>query len=95
MNWTYLGIAAYLALGVFLTHLLLLEMHRPRRRFRDFALGSVLAPVLLVFLILLVLFEKLWARLVIVLDLEPPENMRAGPVEPTNSKPNTKTESSD
>tara|TARA_R110000868_G_scaffold49259_2_gene158871 strand:+ start:945 stop:1226 length:282 start_codon:yes stop_codon:yes gene_type:complete len=93
MNWTYIGIAAYLALGAFLTHLILMEMHRPRRRIRDFALGAVLAPILLVVLLLLLLFEKLWARLVIILDLEPPENMRAGPTEPASGKSTTKDES--
>ena len=72
--------------------MLLMEMHRPRRRLRDFALGSVLAPILLVALILLLLFEKLWARLVVVLDLEPPENMRAAPAEPASRKPASKDE---
>ncbi len=93
MNWTLPGIAAYLALGAFLTRLILMEMYRPPRRLRDFALRSVLAPILLVVLILSLLFEKLWAKLVIVLDLEPPENMQTGPSELTSGKSKSKDDS--
>ncbi len=41
-------------------------------------------PVLLVLALLMMLFEKLWARLLVLLDFDPPENMRAGPAPPQN-----------
>lgn len=36
-------------------------------------------PLVLLLALLLTLFEKAWARLLIALDFDPPENMRAGP----------------
>ena len=90
MTYTLSGIAAYLVLGAILTYSVFREMRRPRRRFRDFALGSVLMPILLVLLLLFILFEKLWARLLIVLDFDPPEDMRAGPAEPASKESGSK-----
>ena len=82
MNYVLYGVLAYLALGIFLTRSILMIAPTIRTRFRDYAVGAVLMPVLLLFALLLSLFEKLWARLLIALDYEPPENMRAGPDAP-------------
>jgi len=57
----------------------ILAIPRRRMRFWDLALGAVVMPVLSVFLFLCVLTEDLWKRLLIALDYNPPEEMRAGP----------------
>ena len=85
MNYVWWGIAAYLAVGMVLT-LKVLRIPRRRMRLRDLALGAVVMPVLSTALFLCVLFEDLWRRLIIVLDLDPPEEMRAGPKDPSDSE---------
>jgi hypothetical protein len=45
-------------------------------------LGAVVMPVLALILFLCTLFEGLWKRLLIALDYNPPEEMRAGPKPP-------------
>ncbi len=88
MNYTLIGIAVYLVFGAVLTHSMISGMHRRRGKVRDWVLGAVAMPVLFVVGLLCMAFEKLWARLMKVLDLEPPEEMRAGPADapPEKSK---------
>jgi len=71
--------AAYLLFGAVLTHSVLSGMHRRPRQVRDWLLGPVSLPVLFVIALLMAAFEKAWARLMKMLDLEPPEEMRPGP----------------
>jgi hypothetical protein len=59
-----------------------LAIPRRRPRFWDVALGAVVMPVLALILFLCTLFEGLWKRLLIALDYNPPEEMRAGPKPP-------------
>ena len=86
MNYMLFGIAAYLMVGAYLTHSRLAGMQKRRSLLRDWALGSALLPVVFLLGLLFILFEKLWARLLIVLDLDPTEDMRAGPAEPATRK---------
>ena len=81
MNYTLFGILAYLVLGVVLTRSVL-RIPRRRLRLRDMALGALFMPVLFVILLLSIFFEDLWKRLLIALDFNPPEEMRAGPDSP-------------
>ena len=78
MNYVYFGILAYLVLGVVLTRSVL-RAPRRRMRFWDIALGAVVIPVLSLVLFLFILCEDAWKRLLIALDFDPPEEMRAGP----------------
>lgn len=87
MEYLLYGLAAaYLIFGAVLTHSVIAGMHRRRGNLRDWVLGTVSMPVLFVLGLLLIAFEKAWARLMKVLDLEPPEEMRAGPVDPDRQK---------
>ena len=87
MEYVLYGLAAaYLIFGAVLTHSVIAGMHRRRGSIRDWVLGSVSMPVLFVLGLLLIAFEKAWARLMKILDLEPPEEMRAGPAEPAPEK---------
>ena len=81
MNATLIGLAAYLVFGAILTHGMISSMHRRRGNVRDWLLGTAAMPILFVAGLLCIAFEKLWARLMKVLDLEPPEEMRAGPAD--------------
>ena len=83
MKYVALSVALYLVLGFFLTRWIIKGTTR-RLGFRDIVVGPVAMPILCLFLILFTLCEKLWARLLIVLDLDPPEEMRAGPREPAD-----------
>lgn len=74
----YVLIAAYLITGLFLARSVL-RVPRKRMRLRDLALGAVVMPVLSTFLFLCIVFEAWWKRLLIALDYDPPEEMRAGP----------------
>lgn len=76
--------AAYLLWGIFLTHSLLSGLRRRRTIVRDWLLGPLVLPVLFVVGLVFMACEKLWARLLVMLDYEPPEQMRAGPVEPSS-----------
>ena len=86
MNTWYYVAAAYLAFGLYLTHGVFSGMHRPRRRLRDWALGAVSMPVLFIVGLIFMACEKIWARILPLLDFEKPEEMRAGPVEPDQKK---------
>lgn len=85
MDYILLGIlAVYLITGIVLTRSVL----RPNRRLRlrEVALGALFMTVLFVFLLLCILFEDLWKRLLIALDFNPPEEMRAGPKTPADGE---------
>ncbi len=85
MDYVLYGLAAaYLIFGAVLTHSVISGMHRRRGKFRDWALGTAFMPVIFVLGLICMAFEKLWARLKIVLDLEPVEELRAGPKEPAD-----------
>ena len=49
---------------------------------RDIVFGSVFMPILFIFFILFELLEEAWKRLLLALDYDAPEEMRAGPIEP-------------
>lgn len=82
MTYILSAIFIYLVLGLILTRNVL-RMPRRRMRFWDVALGAVIMPVLSLILFLCIIGEDLWKRLLIALDLNPPEEMRAGPKPPT------------
>lgn len=83
MTYVLWGIAAaYLAFGAFLTSSMMAAMHRRRHPIRDWVLGSCFMPVLFVVGLVCMFCEKLWARILPLLDFEPPEQMRAGPADP-------------
>lgn len=90
MNYWYAAAGAYLLFGLYLTHGVFAGMHKPRRRLRDWALGAVSMPVLFVVGLVFMAAERIWARLLPLLDFEKPEEMRAGPVEPGRGKPGPK-----
>lgn len=84
MDYVLYGlVAAYLIFGVVLTHSVISGMHRRRGKVRDWMLGVSFMPVVFVLGLVCLAFEKLWARLKIVLDLEPVEELRAGPKKPS------------
>ncbi len=60
----------------------ILRMPSRRPSFWDMVVGAFTMPVLFVCLLACVLFEDLWKRLLIALDYNPPEEMRAGPETP-------------
>ncbi len=77
----YLGsaILVYLLIGVVLTRSVSTRGPTLRISFRDVVVGAVLMPVVFLLALVCIAFEELWARLLIALDYEPPEEMRAGP----------------
>jgi hypothetical protein len=81
MNYVYAAIFAYLVVGLILSRNVL-AIPRRRMRFWDLMIGAVVMPVLSLILFLSILFEDLWKRLLIALDYNPPEEMRAGPKPP-------------
>ena len=85
MEYFLYGLAtAYLIFGAVLTHSVISGMHRRRGKFRDWVLGTAFMPIVFLIGLICIAFEKMWARLLIVLDLERPEEMRAGPKEPAD-----------
>lgn len=79
MKYFLFALSAYLVLGLYLTRSILKTAPTIKLRFKDYAIGAFLMPLVLLLALLLTLFEKAWARLLIALDFDPPENMRAGP----------------
>jgi hypothetical protein len=69
-------------IGIILTYNVL-ALPRRRLKLRDLVVGAVVMPVLAVVLVLCEVFEKAWKRLLIILDYNPPEEMRAGPKPPS------------
>ncbi len=80
MVYVYSALGVYLLIGLILTNSVLRAPSR-RMRYYDFALGAVVMPVLFVALMVMEAGHKLWKRLLIALDYNPPEEMRAGPKE--------------
>ncbi len=79
-------VVGYLVIGLILTRNVLRAPSK-RMRFWDFGLGAVVMPVLFVFLLLCILFQDLWKRLLLALDFKPPEDMHAGPQDPPEPDP--------
>ena len=88
MNYLLCGLLAYLVLGVVLSYAILPGPMKRRLRFRDVVLGAFFMPVLFLLLIFFDISEDMWARILIVLDFDPPEKMRAGPAERSSHKAN-------
>lgn len=83
MTYVLYGLlAAYLITGLILTRTIL-RAPRKRQRLRDLALGAVVMPVLFVALLVAEAFNKAWRRLMLMLDLKPPEEMQPGPPDPS------------
>ena len=78
MDYALDALAAYLVGGLILTRYVL-KAPSHRMRLRDYALGGLVMPVLFVVLLGLILIEDLWKKLLLALDFDPPEEMRAGP----------------
>lgn len=78
MYYFLYAILAYLLVGLIMSRKVL-RIPRRRLRFWDVVVGAVIMPVLSVVLFLCIIFEDLWKRLLIALDYNPPEEMRAGP----------------
>ena len=72
------AIAGYLFVGLLLTRVIL-RAPSHRMRIRDYLIGSVAMPILFVALLTCVVSEDLMRKILIALDFDPPENMRAGP----------------
>ncbi|MGE4064539.1 MAG: hypothetical protein AB7E79_14330 [Rhodospirillaceae bacterium] len=87
MNYALYALAAYLIVGLYLTHLVISSMVRRKWKFRDWILGAFAMPLVILAGLACELWEKAWARLMKILDLEPPEEMRPGPAAPANPKP--------
>lgn len=85
MIYVYSALGIYLLIGLILTTSVLRAPSR-RMRYYDFALGAVVMPVLFVALLVLEAANHLWKRLLIALNYDPPEEMRAGPQEPGDSE---------
>ena len=77
------GILAYLVLGFVLTRSVF-KAPSIRMRFSDVVLGAIFMPILVLLLVLFDFFEEMWKRLLIALDFDPPEEMRAGPQAPAD-----------
>ncbi len=82
-----IALAFYLVIGLILSRTVLRAKSRGRRSFWDVVVGAAIMPVLFVILLACILFEDLWKRLLIALDYEPPEEMRAGPETPAARDP--------
>ncbi len=79
MTYVLSAIATYLALGLFLTRYV--TAPKMRMRFSDLVLGGLFMPIIMTGLLLFMLYEAAWKRILIALAFDPPEEMRAGPKE--------------
>ena len=86
MVYVWAGLAAYLVIGLILTYSILPGPNKRPLRFRDIVLGSLFMPILFVILIVFDISEEMWAKILIVLDFDPPEIMRAKPRKEDRSK---------
>ena len=84
MIYVLSAIAAYLALGLFLTRYV--TAPKLRMRFGDAVLGACFMPIIMIGLLLFMLYEKMWKRILIALAFDPPEEMRASPKEEPTSE---------
>ncbi len=82
--------AAYLIFGAILTHAMLAAMHRRRHPLKDWVFGILGMPVLFFIGVVFMACEKLWARLLLLLAFEKPEEMRAGPKDTAPSNTNSR-----
>ena len=82
MTYLLILLAVYWLFGAGLTYSMRSGMHRRRTPVRDWLLGPVAMPVLFLVGLIFMACEKLWARLLPLLDYEKPEEMRAGPLPP-------------
>lgn len=80
MNYLYIGIGIYYVLGFILTRVIL-KGTTIRMGFRDFLVAPLAMPVLFVVLMVFDVSEEAWAKILVILDFEPPERMRAKPIE--------------
>lgn len=80
MGYVYIGIAVYYVLGFILTRVIL-KGTTIRMSFRDFVVAPFAMPVLFVVLMVFDISEEAWARILVMLDFDPPEQMRAKPLE--------------
>ncbi|MHB1206237.1 MAG: hypothetical protein ACYCZX_11755 [Rhodospirillaceae bacterium] len=87
MIYLIIGVSAYLAAGLVLTYMILPGPMKRALRFRDVIVGPIAMPVLFVLLIVFDISEEAWARILIMLDFDPPEVMRARP-KPTSHDSN-------
>ena len=87
MTYALYGLlAGYLIIGLILARNVL-RVPRKRQRLRDLALGAVVMPVLFVALLVAELFNKAWRRLMLMLNLKPPEEMQPGAPDPAAQEP--------
>lgn len=80
MNYLYIGIAVYYVLGFILTRVIL-KGTSIRMGFRDFLVAPLAMPVLFVALMVCDISEEAWAKILVMLDFDPPEKMRARPID--------------
>lgn len=80
MNYLYIGIGVYYVLGFILTRVIL-KGTTIRMGFRDFLVAPLAMPVLFVVLMAFDVSEEAWAKILVILDFDPPERMRAKPIE--------------
>ncbi|MBX7199233.1 MAG: hypothetical protein K1X51_07625 [Rhodospirillaceae bacterium] len=80
MTYVYIGIGVYYVLGFILTRVIL-KGTTLRMGFRDFIVAPFAMPVLFVVLMVFDLSEEAWARILVMLDFDPPEKMRAKPID--------------
>lgn len=80
--WGAAGI--YLVLGLILTRVIL-RGTTYRLKFRDAVVGSFVMPVLFLLLMFFEVSDETWRRILIMLAFDPPEIMRAKPLESTKT----------
>ena len=81
INYYYVALATYLVLGFILTRIVL-KGTSLKLGFRDVIVGPVVMPVLFMILICFDISEEVWAKILIILHFDPPEQMRAKPRAP-------------
>jgi hypothetical protein len=80
VTYLYIGIAIYYVLGFILTRVIL-KGTTIRMGFRDFLFAPLAMPVLFVVLMVFDISEEAWAKMLVMLDFDPPEQMRAKPID--------------
>ena len=80
-HWLWGAAGAYLVLGLILTKVIL-KGTTYRLKFRDALVGSVAMPILFLLLMFFEISDETWRRILIMLAFDPPEIMRAKPLEP-------------
>lgn len=80
MNYLYIGLGVYYLLGFVLTRVIL-KGTTIRMGLRDFLFAPLAMPVLFVVLMVFDISEEAWAKILVILDFDPPEQMRAKPLD--------------